>query len=106
MYESELVSASLLTLFQVDSILLHMAQTSNRPIAQNGFALRDFRVCRGLSVDELANRIQISGPHLRNLELEHRSATDVDLNKLAYALDINVASLRRTSVADRAQATA
>lgn len=72
-----------------------MAQT-----AHNGFAIRDFRIMRGLSVDDLAQAIDVSAPHLRNLENEHRDASDEHLNRIAHVLDIRVASLRRVSRAE------
>lgn len=68
---------------------------------QNGYALRVLRQIRGLSVGELAAAIDVSQPHLRNLEHEHRSASDEHLNRLAHVLDVNVAALRRRSVAQR-----
>lgn len=80
--------------------------TQRTTTAQNGFALRDFRCMRGLTVDELARAVRISAPHLRNLEHEHRSASDEHLNRIAHVLDVRVASLRRQSVADRQEVSA
>ena len=77
--------------------------TTKAPTAQNGFAVRDFRIKAKLTPDELAQRVGISTPHLRNIENEHKSASDVDLEKIAEVCDVRVQSLRRTS---RAQAPA
>lgn len=69
--------------------------TTKAPTAQNGFAVRDFRIKAQLTPDELAQRVGISTPHLRNIENEHKSASDVDLEKIATACECRVQSLRR-----------
>jgi len=61
----------------------------------NGFAIRDFRIKAGLSVDELANRTLISAPHIRNIENEHREPSPVHLHKIAEVLGVRVMSLIR-----------
>lgn len=76
-----------------------MAQTRH-----NGFAIRDFRLTRGMTVDDLAKQTDISAPHLRNIENEHRDASDEHLNRIARVLDVRVAALRRVSRADDNQA--
>jgi transcriptional regulator with XRE-family HTH domain len=61
----------------------------------NGFAIRDFRIKAGLSVDELAQRTCISAPHIRNIEHEHREPNPVHLHKIAEVLGVRAASLVR-----------
>lgn len=61
----------------------------------NGFAIRDFRIKAGLTVDELAQRTIISAPHIRNIENEHREPSPVHLHKIADVLGVRAASLVR-----------
>ena len=61
----------------------------------NGFAVRDFRIKAGLSVDELAQRTVISAPHIRNIENENREPNPVHLHKIADVLGVRAASLVR-----------
>lgn len=75
--------------------------STTRETAQNGFACRDFRIKAKLTVDEAAVRIDISAPHLRNIEHEHRSANDVHLERMAEIYDCQVNSLRRQPVSRR-----
>lgn len=69
-----------------------MAQRTPR---HNGFAIRDFRVKCGMSVDELAQRTVISAPHIRNIENELREPNPVHLHKIAEVLGVRAASLVR-----------
>jgi transcriptional regulator with XRE-family HTH domain len=62
---------------------------------QNGYAVRDFRIARGMTVDDLSKVTGISTPHIRNIETENKDASDEHLNRLALALDVKVNSLRR-----------
>lgn len=61
----------------------------------NGFAVRDFRVKAGLSVDELAQRTLISAPHIRNIENENREPSRLHLHKIADVLACRPTSLVR-----------
>lgn len=61
----------------------------------NGFAIRDFRIKAGLTVDELAQRTVISAPHIRNIENENREPNPVHLHKIADVLGVRAASLVR-----------
>lgn len=72
-----------------------------RETAQNGYACRDFRIKAKLTVDQAAALADISAPHLRNIEHEHRSASDVHLERLAEIYDVRVNSLRRQPVSQR-----
>lgn len=64
-------------------------------LRHNGFAVRDFRIKAGLSVDELAQRTLISAPHIRNIENENREPNSVHLHKIADVLGVRAASLVR-----------
>ena len=65
------------------------------PPRHNGFAIRDFRVKAEMKTDELANRVGISGPHMRNIENEHREPSLLQLHKIAGVLGVRPASLVR-----------
>lgn len=75
-----------------------MAHT-DAPSRHNGYAIRDFRVAAKLSVDELANLLLISAPHLRNIENEHRAPTPILLRKIAEKVGCRPASLVRDPAA-------
>lgn len=66
-----------------------------RPMRHNGFAIRDFRIKAGLSMDELAQRTLISAPHIRNIENENREPNPVHLHRIAEVLGVRAASLVR-----------
>lgn len=68
---------------------------ATRAARHNGFAVRDFRIKAGLSVDELAQRTVISAPHIRNIENELREPNPVHLHKIADVLGVRAASLVR-----------
>ena len=44
---------------------------------QNGYAIRAFREKAGLSVQWLADAVNVSAPHIRNIENEHRNASNI-----------------------------
>lgn len=67
------------------------ARTASR---QNGFAIRALRQKEGLSVDDLAKAISVTAPHMRNIENELRSASEVHLARIAHALDVPLAAIR------------
>lgn len=64
-------------------------------VEQNGQAIRSFRVIRGLSVAELAERTNMSAPALRNYELEHRPLPLVRANKISEVLCVDLAAILR-----------
>ncbi len=65
-------------------------------VRQNGKAIRAFREMRGLSVNELAQRVGVSGSALRNWELENKSLPRVSANRLATELEIELGAFVRT----------
>lgn len=67
--------------------------------AHNGYAIRAFREKEGLSVQDLANAANITAPHMRNIENEHRNANPQHLNLIARALGVPVAALQRVATA-------
>lgn len=71
------------------------------PLRQNGIAIRALRVKEGLTVDELATAIGVTAPHIRNIEGERRSASEVHLARIAKALDVPLKAIkvRRTEEA-------
>lgn len=71
-----------------------MAHTATPP-RHNGYAIRDFRVAAKLTVDELANLLLISAPHLRNIENEHREPTPILIRKIAEKVGCRASSLVR-----------
>lgn len=74
------------------------ADTRRRTL-HNGFAIRDFRVKAGMSIDEMAERVSISSPHLRNMENELREASPVYLHRIADVLQVRAGSLVRDRAA-------
>jgi transcriptional regulator with XRE-family HTH domain len=52
--------------------------------------LRVFREYRNLSVDELAEKAEVSSSHIRNIENSQRVGTYEVLKKLAEALNLDV----------------
>jgi len=66
---------------------------------QNGYAIRAFREKAGLSVQWLADAANVSAPHLRNIENEHRNASNRHLALIARALDVPDSALRRVASA-------
>lgn len=61
----------------------------------NGFAVRDFRIKAGLSVDELAQRVLLSASHIRNIENELREPTPLYLHRIAEVLGCRPTSIVR-----------
>lgn len=65
---------------------------------QNGTAIRTFRELRGLSRDDLAQRVDLSYPYLANIENEHKVPTPEVLHRIALALDVPVAAICRRAI--------
>lgn len=68
-------------------------------VPQNGAAIREIREREGLSVSELARAVDVSDPHLRNIENENRAASIEHLARIAKKLNCRLASIRRESEA-------
>lgn len=62
---------------------------------QNGMAIRTFRELQGITRSQLAERLEISESHLRNLETENRSAKRELISLLAAGLNVPVAAVTR-----------
>lgn len=78
--------------------------TSGTLTRHNGYAIRGFREARGLSVQDLCNRLvedgrELSAPALRNIELEHREAKVELIQRIASVLDIPVQAITRVPLA-------
>lgn len=71
-----------------------MTGTTRTAPQQNGAAIREIRKREGLSVDSLAAAVLISGPHMRNIENEHRNASTELLARIAEVLHVPIAALR------------
>jgi transcriptional regulator with XRE-family HTH domain len=63
---------------------------------QHGPAIRALREKDGLSVEQLAERISMHPQSLRNIELERRPVSVINLNRIARALRVDVAAISRT----------
>lgn len=68
---------------------------------QNGYTIRAFREREGLSVADLAELCATSTTHMRNIELEHRDATNAQLAKMADRFEVPVAALTRVPASRR-----
>jgi DNA-binding XRE family transcriptional regulator len=71
-----------------------------RTVPHNGAAIRAFREIRGLSVAQLARRVEVTGGALSNIERENKRLSVTLANRIARELGVNVAAL----VWDRADA--
>ncbi|MER6942552.1 helix-turn-helix transcriptional regulator [Nonomuraea sp. NPDC000554] len=71
-----------------------MPPTKNTP--QHGPAIRALREKDGLSIEELAARIDMHPQSLRNIELERRPISHLKLNLIARALHVDTAAIARS----------
>lgn len=74
-------------------------RTEQKPVPQNGYAIREIRQREGLTPDELAAAIGVSTPHLRNIELEHKMARPEHIALIARKLRCSIASIVRGDAA-------
>ncbi len=74
-------------------------------VRQNGLAIRAFREIRGLSVNELAQRVGVSGSALRNWELENKSLPRTSANRLATELNVDLGAFLRDPITEAATVT-
>ena len=63
-----------------------------RTVPHNGAAIRTIREIRGLSVAELARRLEMTPGALSNIERETKRLSVILANKIAVELAVNVAS--------------
>jgi len=66
-----------------------------RTVNHNGPAIRAFREIRGLSIAELARRLEITGQALSNIECENKRVSAALANRIARELTIEVAAILR-----------
>jgi transcriptional regulator with XRE-family HTH domain len=71
---------------------------------QNGYAIRTFREIRGLTRDQLAEKIDKSYPYLANIENEHKDPTPEVIHRIALVLDVPVAAIMRRGIYSEQQA--
>ena len=65
-------------------------------VRQNGPAIRAIRRLNGMTPAALAERSGFENEQsLRNIESEHRSASEEALERIAAALEVEVAAIRR-----------
>ena len=72
-----------------------MTRTAPTPTPQNGLAMRAIRELQGLTVQELANRLSVTAPAVRNYENEHRPTTPAMLANIARILGVSPLALAR-----------
>lgn len=75
-----------------------MAQ--NDSTRHNGYAIRALREARGLSVQDLCDKLtkggrELSAPALRNIELENREAKVDLIQRIAQILEVQVQAITR-----------
>lgn len=75
-------------------------QVNPAKATQNGYAIRAFREKEGRSVQWLADMVNVTAPHIRNIENEHRNASPAHLGLIARALDVPVAAIKREAASD------
>lgn len=72
----------------------------NDSTRHNGYAIRALREARGMSVQDLCNRLTASGrelsaPALRNIELENRDAKIDLIQRIAMTLEVPIQAITR-----------
>src|SRR5436305_12576679 len=85
-----------------DSYSAHVAQRGTR---QNGFAIRDFRLAAGLTIDQLAQAADVSTGHMRNIENEIRDASHEHLALIAAAVGAREEAILRQRPAASSRST-
>lgn len=78
----------------------HSSEVSTVEGRRIGETIRTLREARGLTCDELAQKLRISTGHLRNIELGRRAATPVLVAKIADALAVKQIALVRDGYFD------
>lgn len=79
--------------------------TASASTRHNGYAIRVLREARGLSVQDLCNRLtsggrELSAPALRNIELEHREARVDLIQRIALVLEVPVQAITRVPLTE------
>jgi len=74
-----------------------MTRTNVKPVPQNGPAIREIRQREGLTVAQLAAAIDVSDPHLRNIECENKPARPEHIARIAKKLRCRPAAIVRTA---------
>jgi transcriptional regulator with XRE-family HTH domain len=64
-----------------------------RTVPHNGAAVRAFREIRGLSVAELARRVEVTGGAMSNIERETKRLSVILANRIARELGVDVAAI-------------
>lgn len=70
-------------------------------LSRMGATLQVLRKTRGMTVDQLANELQVSGSHIRNIEAGRRPLTAILVAKAAQALAVPQIALVRDGFFDR-----
>jgi transcriptional regulator with XRE-family HTH domain len=68
---------------------------------QNGLAIRAIRELQGLTVQNLADRLLVTAPAIRNYENEHRPTPPATLAKIAKVLGVSPLALARDAAFGR-----
>lgn len=74
--------------------------TAGATTRHNGYAIRVIREARGLTVQDLCDKLDLSAPALRNIELEHREAKVELIQRIAIALEVPVQAITRVPLTD------
>lgn len=79
--------------------------TASASTRHNGYAIRALREARGLSVQDLCNKLtsggrELSAPALRNIELEHREARVDLIQRIALVLEVPVQAITRVPLTE------
>lgn len=64
---------------------------------QNGPAIREIRQREGLTISQLAQAIDVSDPHLRNIETENKPARPEHIARIAKRLGCNPQAIKRAN---------
>lgn len=69
------------------------------PTRQDGKAIRELRIRRGMYMKELAERVRCHPNHLQHIERQTRSASPVMMHRLADALGVEVSDISKRDAA-------
>ncbi|MGI5485199.1 helix-turn-helix domain-containing protein [Microtetraspora malaysiensis] len=77
-----------------------MPHPPSSPLTHNGEAIRTIRKLRNITMKELSGTVGITPQSLSNAENERKRVSWELLNKIALALDVPLAAISRTFVAN------
>lgn len=78
--------------------------TRRKQVPQNGAAIREIRRREGLTISELAQAIDVSDSHIRNIETNNKPARPEHLARIALRLHCDLEAIRNPVVDEPTEA--